>query len=131
MRMRTKQTTRSWLLLLSLVAACGSSPAAQHPPATVPASSTVTRADTGAAAEAPRQAEPTPPSLTDQAESAPSAPTCPQKPLPKGCPATAPNVNHPCSHKGLECTYAPGCCPSPVYVCNASRHFEARFTRCR
>lgn len=52
------------------------------------------------------------------------------KRLPKGCPATPPNVNHPCSPKGIECTYVAGCCPSPVYVCDKHGHFEARFMRC-
>ncbi|HEY5946899.1 MAG TPA: hypothetical protein VIV40_15455 [Kofleriaceae bacterium] len=56
-------------------------------------------------------------------------PSCPPKVQPKGCPATQPNVNHPCSPKGMECTYAAGCCP-PVFACNKTGHFEARFTRC-
>jgi hypothetical protein len=72
-----------------------------------------------AIAEAPSKSPP----VTSEA-------SCPAKPLPKGCPVTAPNVNHPCSSKGIECTYVPGCCPSPVYVCNKKGRFEARFTRC-
>ncbi len=59
----------------------------------------------------------------------PDAPKCPQQVNPKGCPAEQPNVNHPCSPKGVECTYEPGCCP-PLYVCNKTGHFEARFQSC-
>jgi len=59
-----------------------------------------------------------------------ATPACAPKPQPKACPATEPNINHPCSPKGIECTYAAGCCP-PVYVCNKTGHFEARFTSCK
>jgi hypothetical protein len=109
-------TIRELLTLLSIcaLAACSSSPKTSKP----------------AAHEARPAAHQDKPPAHETAPTAHEPASCPQKPLPKGCPASEPNVNHPCSRKGIECTYAPGCCPSPVYVCNASLHFEARFTRC-
>jgi hypothetical protein len=58
----------------------------------------------------------------------PAAAACPRT-QPKACPATEPNVNHPCTTKGLQCTYGSGCCP-PIYVCNGAGVFEAHFTHC-
>jgi hypothetical protein len=54
---------------------------------------------------------------------------CAPRSQPKACPATEPNINHPCAPKGLQCTYGPSCCP-PVYVCNSAGLFEARFVHC-
>jgi hypothetical protein len=59
----------------------------------------------------------------------PDAPKCPLQPNPPKCPAEQPNVNHPCTPKGIECIYEPGCCP-PIYVCNKTGHFEAHFQSC-
>jgi len=106
-------------LLIALLGAC-SAPAPHDvratPPPTAPQDAGAATTS-GAPADAARPLD------------APSAPQCPQKPRPAGCPATEPNVNHPCSPKGIECTYAPGCCPI-VYVCDKTGHFEARFSRC-
>jgi hypothetical protein len=65
-----------------------------------------------------------PPSHADH----PAASACPRS-QPKACPATEPNVNHPCTTKGLQCTYGSGCCP-PIYECNSAGVFEAHFRRC-
>jgi hypothetical protein len=59
----------------------------------------------------------------------PAAGACAPRSQPKACPATQPNINHPCATKGLQCTYGASCCP-PVYVCNSAGVFEARFVHC-
>jgi hypothetical protein len=58
------------------------------------------------------------------------APACAPRSQPKACPATEPNINHPCSPKGLQCTYGTSCCP-PIYVCNGAGVFEAQFVHCK
>ena len=121
-------------LALVIIVACSSRssrPAAPAPapaagPPSAPAAKPVPPArDAAAPVHAQGSGSAAPASAVQTADT-----SCPLKPLPKGCPATPPNVNHPCSPKGIECTYVAGCCPSPVYVCDKHGHFEARFTRC-
>jgi len=90
-------------------------------------------------AAAPEPATPRPSDaasdVPDAAIDAPAAvvvvppPTCSGTPNPKGCPATEPNINRPCSTKGVECSYSARCCGVPLYVCTKN-HFEARFIGC-
>ena len=120
--------------LLVVVVACRSAPDQRAPAAPSPQTSP-------GAGTLPAGEPSPPPALPDAAEPVvqpPEAPALATKPEPAACaprtqpakcPATEPNVNRPCSPKGIECTYAPGCCP-PVYVCNKKGRFEAHFTRC-
>src|SRR5687768_17534613 len=95
--------------LLAAVFACRSASPEQRAPQTPP-SQTTAAPDTSPAAEPARS--PVPPDagvpvqpLTPSAKT--EAPTCPPRTQPAKCPATEPNVNRPCSPKGIECTYAP------------------------
>jgi hypothetical protein len=119
-------------LLLVVTVACRSSKPDSRAPVTPAQTAPV--ADPAApvadpAAEPPRTTAPAEPAPPPALVAKPEPAACPPKVRPAKCPATEPNVNRPCSPKGIECTYAPGCCP-PVYVCNKNGRFEARFTRC-
>jgi hypothetical protein len=126
------------LLLIAIVSgilvACGGSKS--QSPTTAPQTSPTEATPTPEQPTLAAQSTPAPAAVSPATTDAPqpttptSEPACPLKPLPKGCPATEPNVNRPCDAKGVECVYAAGCCPSPVYVCNKKGRFEARFQRC-
>ncbi len=59
----------------------------------------------------------------------PVRPRCTQPANPAGCPATEPNINHPCDIEGVHCVYGTSCCP-PIYVCTDGA-FEAWFSHCQ
>ena len=112
------------MLLVCVLVACSSSPPAHHGERSTQTPTTTNRPAPLMDAGAGR-----PPDARAPRDAAIDARSCPARPQPKGCPAKEPNVNHPCKPKGIECTYAAGCCPI-VYACDKTGHFEARFSRC-
>ena len=113
-----------WRVIL-LLAACHSTPKQQPKPEPQRESQPEPKSE-----PRPEPKPEPPPEPPHAAKQEPAASKCPRKPQPDACPASEPNINHPCKPKGLACTYAEGCCP-PVYVCNKTGHFEARFTSCK